>query len=164
MNYQQQQKITYGSGVVYGLLTQERLCIAGSAESNIELELCQNRVEVIAAHEVHGLANLLADGIIGLAPSGALVFLDQWFEGYLIQERQFSVSVEWGVLTLGGYDINRFSRGPTLWLPVKEPDADKWIVGLHEVRIAGKTLDNLHRRALIDTGTSYLHLPPADYQ
>ena len=103
-----QAEIHYGQGHVRGAKAVDKACLRGLA-SGVEAELCVPDLQLISVDQVKDLENLHADGVIGLSPAGSEQVLSSLKATRRIQRKVFSVSLDSGVLTMGGYDFERFA-------------------------------------------------------
>ena len=117
--------------------------------------------------------------MLGLSPGSVQVsvsktnqesnsFLENLFGAGLIDERIFSLYLSdqenfrnSSVITVGGYDLDRFAPNATItWNPLV--DTDYWTVRLKKVMLGDVQLFTSTKKAIIDSGTSYLAMP--DYE
>ena len=84
---------------------------------------CASQVRFLNALQTTGLSGLKADGILGLSPSdqgsGADMLLDELQQKGLLETRTFSFQIgdgnELSYVTMGGYDAEKYARGPLVW-------------------------------------------------
>ena len=71
--------------------------------------------------------------------------------------------------TLGGFDTQRFARegAKMFWIPViensSETEQSHWLVELESFQLGATSFPSVSRRAIIDTGTSFIRVPNSDF-
>ena len=85
------------------------------------VELCIPKKSIVAADKVSGLANMHADGVLGLSPVGSDSFLADLLKDRQIEHKVFSLSLLHNTFTLGGFDRDRFAdrQSSMVWLKVE---------------------------------------------
>ena len=127
----------------------------------------------MVAHQ-HGLGGLLAEGIIGLAPVNYTdprdtakpeLFIDVAFNQGAIDERVFSLLIgadkKKQVFTIGGYDLAQFAKGDLIWHDCFSDEY--WSVRMDGFKYGDDALRTTHNEAIVDSGTSYLIMPEANF-
>ena len=124
--------------------------------------------------EQSGLDGMLAEGIVGLAPTNGLsgrraqLYVEKLAEEGVIPANMFSFSIgrnfEQNKIIIGGYDLDRFAAGrPIIWHNLSSNDY--WAVPLDEVTFGGVKVPGIFTdQVVVDTGTSYTLLPSDELQ
>jgi hypothetical protein len=112
------------------------------------------------------------DGILGIgrgqATFGAPQVMDVLKSDSLIGAKLYGVNLSRGVdgvadgeLNLGEVNKDRFD-GDLNWNDCVENETGFWEIGVEDASVNGKKLGLSGRTAIMDTGTSYILMPPAD--
>ncbi|KAJ4365057.1 hypothetical protein N0V83_008673 [Neocucurbitaria cava] len=159
--------VTYGTGSVSGSLATDTIHI-GTLSSSLTFGLATN---VSAEFQSYAM-----DGILGLGrgttqSDSQPSVMDVLSTSNLISSKLYGIHLSRskdgkldGELNLGAVNKDRFT-GDLNWSDVVDNDAGFWEIPLSSATVDGNlvslTTDGA-RTAIIDTGTSYILLPPAD--
>ncbi|KAJ5938782.1 Aspartic-type endopeptidase ctsD [Penicillium verhagenii] len=153
--------VGYGSGTIKGGLGQDKLSIA---DMDVTLTFGQ------ATSATSAFANYPIDGILGLGRSGTAgwtipSFMDAVAQaGYLSSNIVgFSLSraaddARTGEVNFGRLDTTKFNGN----ISYTATDSDIWSIPLGDAYVNGKACGFSGKSATIDTGTTYILIPPAD--
>ncbi|KAK0732594.1 aspartic peptidase domain-containing protein [Apiosordaria backusii] len=155
-------EIYYGTGTVTGVIGKDKMVLAGKT------------VEVpvgVANHTAEELRHYAFDGILGLAMSNSVtgtfmheIRLQNAFKPIVaVSMNRDSDGVNDGQVTFGGVDPAKYV-GEIAYSNV--PDVEKkngeWTIPLDGFSFDGKKADISTRKAVIDTGTTYIFASPLD--
>lgn len=155
--------VGYGSGTVSGYLSSDTVKVA-----NLSLELGFG----LANNASSDFTDYPMDGILGLGRSNSTVTgpstaMDAIAQAKLLPSNVIGVSLQRnkdgardGEVTFGGVDTTKF-EGSITYTAVS-PSTDRWEIPLGDAIVAGTPLNFTGKSAIIDTGTSYIFLPPTD--
>ncbi|XP_062384463.1 pepsin A-like [Sardina pilchardus] len=154
-------QIQYGTGSMTGLLGYDTVAVGGIQVPNQIFGLSQT--------EAPFMANMQADGILGLAyprlaASGAQPVFTNMVQQGLVQD-YFSVylsrnSASGSEVTFGGYDPNHYT-GSITWIPLSSETY--WQISVDSVTVNGQVVAcNGGCQAIVDTGTSLIAGPSND--
>lgn len=155
--------VGYGSGTVSGFLSSDTVRIA-----NFSLELGFG----LANNASNDFTDYPMDGILGLGRASASVTgpttaMEAIAQAKLLPSNIVGVSLQRnedgakdGEVTFGGVDTTKF-EGSIAYTAVSTT-SDRWEIPLGDAVVAGTSLNFTGKSAIIDTGTSYVFLPPAD--
>ena len=155
--------VSYGSGTVSGTLGTDTLSIAG-----LDVKMTFG----LASKASNDFSSYPMDGILGLSRSndsgyGTPTFMDAVAEDNTLDSNIVSFSLsrasdggEDGQVTFGDVDKTKFSGDITYTDTVG--DGDRWSIPLDDVSINGTPCNLTGKSAVIDTGTSYILVPPKD--
>ncbi|KAL1020841.1 hypothetical protein UPYG_G00005400 [Umbra pygmaea] len=154
--------ISYGTGSMTGQLAYDTVSLGGLTVTN----------QMFGASETEApfMANMVADGILGLAfPSlaagGATPVFDNMMSQGLVSQDLFSVylsgnSAEGSVVSFGEIETNYFN-GQITWIPLTSETY--WQIQMDSVTINGNVVAcSGGCQAIIDTGTSQIVGPDSD--
>lgn len=83
----------------------------------------------------------------------------------MIDEKVFSIQVgdmdETSKITIGGYDTEKYAKGDLHWHNLK--NELYWTLHMDGATLGENLLDLQSREVIIDSGTSYLLMPTADF-
>ncbi|KAI9042543.1 pepsin-like aspartic protease [Aspergillus affinis] len=156
-------KVGYGTGTVSGLLGSDSLTIA-----NISVDMTFG----LASQASDELQSYPMDGIIGLGRASKGVFGHDSFMDVVAKQKllpsnivSFSLSrgsakVQDGSVTFGGVDDSKYKGEISYTNTVGTKD--HWKIPLDDATVDGSACGFSGKSAFIDTGTSYLLIPPAD--
>mmetsp|Transcript_17739 Transcript_17739/g.12676 ORF Transcript_17739/g.12676 Transcript_17739/m.12676 type:complete len:245 (+) Transcript_17739:319-1053(+) len=157
--------VGYGTGSAYGLLSAEQACLEKDQKTCVDLKM-------LSVVQNTGLEGLDADGLMGMAPSNqdtqAKIYIEELYNAGIVSEQVFGFylsATEPCKLTLGGYDPN-FGLGVPSNQTItwnKLVDDNYWSVNLHAASLGDYKVPLSTKRAIVDTGTSYLLLPSYDF-
>ena len=131
---------------------------------------CIEDFQMISVTDQIYLDNYKADGLIGLSPEKSDLsqtnFLDVLKEEEVIENSVFSFHFnkqkpKENVITLGGYDSERFGSSELTWHSSK--DDFYWLVDLASIRLGNNEFKPQSKKAIFDTGTSFLLVPDDDF-
>lgn len=115
------------------------------------------------------LAKILkANGVMGLSPAISRAILDKI--NPRVVDQYFAFSFDAGIFTLGSsYDTTRFTHPKTEIQWFQTLDLQEWSVALEDFRVGGESISgsrysNETAKALIDTGTSKILMPPKEFK
>lgn len=155
--------VGYGSGTVSGLLSSDTVRIA-----NFSLDLTFGLVNNASSDFV----DYPMDGILGLGRSkstttGLSTAMQSIINAKLLRSNVIGISLQRnkdgakdGEVTFGGVDPTKFEGQITYTNVVST--TDRWEIPVEDALIGGTRLNLTGKSAIIDTGTSYIFLPPAD--
>ena len=112
------------------------------------------------------------DGILGIGRgdtvSGSAQLMTSLLDAKLIENKIYGIhlsrskdNVKDGELNLGEVNKARFS-GDLIWLDCVPNDTGFWEIKLADARVDGANIGLAGRTAIMDTGTSYILMPPSD--
>ncbi|KAG7283876.1 hypothetical protein CRUP_034063 [Coryphaenoides rupestris] len=152
--------IQYGTGSMNGYLAVDTVEVGGITVAN--------QVFGISQTEAPFMANMVADGILGLAfqsiaSDNVVPVFDNMVKQSLVSQQLFSVylsSQEGSVVVFGGIDDSYYT-GAINWIPLTS--ATYWQIKMDSVTINGNTVAcSGGCQAIIDTGTSLIVGPSSD--
>ncbi|KAA8649136.1 hypothetical protein EYZ11_011217 [Aspergillus tanneri] len=155
--------VGYGTGKVSGFLGSDTLSIA-----NLEVEMTFG----LASDASDELKSYPMDGILGLGRAekgvfGHDTFMDVVAKKELLKSNIVSVSlsrgqdkIQDGSVTFGDVDKSKFTGDITYTDTVK--NTDQWRIPLDDASVDGSACQFSEKSAIMDTGTSFMLIPPAD--
>ncbi|EED23769.1 aspartic-type endopeptidase (CtsD), putative [Talaromyces stipitatus ATCC 10500] len=155
--------VGYGSGTVSGLLSSDTVKLA-----NFSFQLTFGLVNNASKDFV----DYPMDGILGLGRSkssttGTSTAMEAIDNAKLLPSNIVGISLQRnedgakdGEVTFGGVDASKFEGDITYTSVIST--TDRWEIPLGDAVVAGTRLNVTGKSAIIDTGTSYIFLPPAD--
>lgn len=120
---------------------------------------------MIVIQNTRDFEGLQADGILGMSPThhdekGELLIEELYNQGE-IDARIFSMQIgdlnEESVITLGGYDLERYAKGDFTWHDLA--NKNYWTLNMDSVTLGGEELDIETTDVIVDSGTSFLLMP-----
>ncbi|ELR09052.1 hypothetical protein VC83_03986 [Pseudogymnoascus destructans] len=151
----------YGTGNVSGLYIEDTIGLAG-----FSLPI-QFGVADVVSDEFN---NYPMDGILGLSrvPNAVVPgFVSALMDKKLLEKNIFSVNIfrasdlaNNGEITFGGVDASKYT-GEITYTDITAPGAS-WVIPVDEAGFNGKVSGLKGRNVIIDTGTTYCFMPPAD--
>lgn len=105
---------------------------------------------------------------MGMAPvhhdgRGELL-IDELFKQGQIDARVFSLSIgdqnKDSFITLGGHDLERFAQGALTWHSLASNT--EWMLNMDGVSLGGRDLNIKSTHVVVDSGSSYLVVPPCN--
>jgi hypothetical protein len=154
-------EVKYGTGVVKGSWIQDDVTFADMAVS-----FSFGVADEVSDH----FSNFPMDGILGLAQNAGLApptFLATLVSNKVLQSNIFAVNLHRssdgtndGEITFGSVDQSKFV-GDITYTPIVKPGGS-WIIKSEDAGVGGKKAGLVGKDVVIDTGTSYVFLPPAD--
>ena len=158
-------QLTYGTGIVSGIIVNDTLSI-GKSDIQLSFGLVSNASNEFSAYPM--------DGILGLARQAEsnakfptvleLLQATKTLQANLIGinlQRNSDGSTD-GELNLGSSDTTKYEGN--LSYTTTTSDYTWWEIPVDDAVIAGNPCNLKGRTAIIDTGTSFVVLPPADAQ
>ncbi|KAL1979955.1 hypothetical protein VTN96DRAFT_4863 [Rasamsonia emersonii] len=155
--------VGYGTGTVEGVLANDTVSFAGF---NLQLTFG------LANNASDDFLNYPMDGILGLGRSdssaiGTPTVMDVIADNKFLKSNVVGISLQRnsdgtkdGEITFGGVDTSKF-RGDIVYTSTI-PNNDRWEIPVQDAGVDGKACNFTGKSAIIDTGTSYILLPPAD--
>ena len=155
--------LKYGTGDVSGMIVKDTIGIAGM---NVPLMFG------VADTTSDDFNNYPMDGILGLGRSGSDVFKGPTFmealrDAKLIPALIFGINMNRqvdgttdGEINFGAADTSKF-KGDLVYTDAV-PDGKFWEIPVDDAVVDGTPLQLSGNTAVIDTGTSYMLIPPAD--
>ena len=118
------------------------------------------------------LKGLYADGILGLAPTAqrgsADLVVQKLYEQGAIPENIFSFQIgaldEKSVVTIGGYDVERYAKENETLVWHNLTNKFWWTLRMDGVSLDGEDLQINTNKVIIDTGTSFTLVPKKDFR
>lgn len=153
--------VGYGSGTVSGTLGQDTMSIAG-----MDVTFSFGSASSVSA----SFANYPIDGILGLGRSNTAGWNIPSFMDIVAQDGYLSSNIvgfslsrasnnpKDGEVNFGCIDTTKFN-GQITYTPI---DASSWTIPLDDAYVNGQACGLTGRSATIDTGTTYILIPPAD--
>jgi len=161
--------ISYGSGLVSGIVASDDVCLAN---------LCLDDVKFGLSDQVSDdFVNYAIDGILGLAMSQASkesvpTIIDALVHQKLINKRIFGINLHRaadggtndGAITFGGFDESKIVNGASgvNFMPVVSMTG-LWNIAIDDVFVENVSLQLRNRSVVLDTGTSLILLPYASH-
>lgn len=156
--------IGYNTGSVSGKIVTDTVSIAG---------LSLNMGFGVADTTTQDFNNYPMDGIMGLARTSANTdfdapaFLEAIMKADTLKSNVFGINLDRagdgtqdGEVTFGGVDNSKIS-GNINYLDTTD-DKSTWTIPADDVEVNGKSVGLSGKKAVIDTGTTYMFLPPDD--
>jgi cathepsin D len=154
--------VGYGTGTVEGVLASDAVSFAGF---NLQVTFG------LASNASSDFLNYPMDGILGLGRSsssiGTPTVMDVMTENKSLKSNIIGISLQRnsdgakdGEITFGGVDNSKFT-GDIVYTNTL-PNNDRWEVPVQDASVDGKACNLTGKSAIIDTGTSFILLPPAD--
>lgn len=157
--------ITYGTGSVSGTAATDALHIA-SLSVALTLGLATNVSSEFDSYPMDGILGLGRGTASSLGDASTL--LDALKTAGLIPARTYGMRLSRaadgandGVLTLGSVDADAVD-GDILWLDGLDNDTGFWEVGVSDAGVGTARAGLKGKSAIVDSGTSYVFLPPSD--
>ncbi|KAJ4403563.1 hypothetical protein N0V91_006436 [Didymella pomorum] len=155
--------VTYGTGSVSGTLATDTLHV-GSLSPTVSFGLATNVSDEFKSYPM--------DGILGIGRgdtvSGSAQLMTSLLDAKLIDAKLYGIHLSRskdndndGELNLGEVNKGRFS-GDLNWLDCVPNDTGFWEIQLADARVDGANIGLAGRTAIMDTGTSYILMPPLD--
>ncbi|OJJ44732.1 hypothetical protein ASPZODRAFT_725653 [Penicilliopsis zonata CBS 506.65] len=155
--------VGYGTGAVSGSLGTDTLSIAG---------LNLNMTFGLATNASNNFLDYPIDGILGLGRSmdgtfGTPTFMDVVAREKLLKSNILGFSLSRasdgtrdGEITFGNVDKTKFIGNITY--TSTQGTSNQWTIPLDDASVDGTACNFFNRSAIIDTGTSYILIPPED--
>ncbi|KAJ5179783.1 Aspartic-type endopeptidase ctsD [Penicillium capsulatum] len=154
-------KVGYGSGTIGGDLGQDTISIAGLSVS-LSFGSATSASKAFSSYPI--------DGILGLGRSHTAgwtipSFMDAVAQKKLLKNNLVGFSLSRandgdhdGSVTFGNVDTTKFDGN----ISYTATNADTWTIPMDDVYVDGKACNLSDKSATIDTGTTYILVPPAD--
>ncbi|KFY42366.1 hypothetical protein V495_04555 [Pseudogymnoascus sp. VKM F-4514 (FW-929)] len=153
--------LTYGTGNVSGIFVEDTVGLAG-----FSLPIALGVADTVS----DDFNNYPMDGILGLArvPNEEIPgFASTLISKKLLEKNIFSVNIyrasdlaNNGEITFGGVDASKYT-GEITYTDIVAPGGS-WVIAVDEAGFNGKDSGLKGKNAIIDTGTTYCFMPPAD--
>lgn len=155
--------VTYGTGSVSGTLASDTLHI-GSLSSSVTFGLANNVSDEFKSYPM--------DGILGIGrgdtASGSAQLMTSLLDAKLISSKLYGIHLSRsrdgladGELNLGVANKARYA-GDLNWLDCAPNETGFWEVSVADASVDGVRVGLSGKKAIMDTGTSYILMPPAD--
>ncbi|KAL2002371.1 hypothetical protein VTN02DRAFT_78 [Thermoascus thermophilus] len=156
-------KVGYGSGTVSGVLANDTVSFAG-----FDLDMTFG----LALNATDDFCRFQMDGILGLARSGGSemgtpTFMDMVADSTMLKSNIIGISLSRtsdgandGEMTLG--DVDRTKYLGDITYTGAATNLNRWQIPLDDAGVDGKACNFTGKSAIIDTGTSYILIPPDD--
>lgn len=157
--------LTYGSGTVSGLIFNDAVKMA-----DFSISLSFGSASVVS----NEFSSYPMDGILGLGRSTsssvkAPTFMEAISNGDVLQKNLLGIHLQRnsdgstdGELNFGTPNTNRYTGNVSYTSTAK--DSDLWEIPIDDIAVDGVKCSFSGKTAIIDTGTSFLLLPPGDAQ
>lgn len=157
--------LTYGSGTVSGLIVNDAVKMA-----DFSISLSFGSASVVS----NEFSSYPMDGILGLGRSTsssvkAPTFMEATSNGDVLQKNLLGIHLQRnsdgstdGELNFGTPNTKRYTGNVSYTSTAK--DSDLWEIPIDDVAVDGVKCSFSGKTAIIDTGTSFLLLPPGDAQ
>ena len=157
--------LNYGRGSVMGYDTTDQICLnPDSSIGNGCMEDFKFK-SIVYQQDLEGLAGA---GLIGLSPQtegeGAQLFVPSLYRQKAIKRNMFSMFISQdgtSKIQIGGYDLNKYAKGPLRWYPIQSNSY--WDLELGKIMLGDWELKSNAPTIMADTGTSLNMLPDDDY-
>ncbi|KAF2622279.1 acid protease [Macroventuria anomochaeta] len=155
--------VTYGTGSVSGTLATDTLHI-GSLSPSVSFGLATNVSSEFKSYPMDGILGIGRGDVV----QGTAQVMDVLKEDKLIGAKIYGIYLSRskdgladGELNLGEVNKDRLS-GDLNWIDCVPNDTGFWEIPVADASVNGKTLGLSGKKGLMDTGTSYILMPPAD--
>ncbi|KAJ4331833.1 hypothetical protein N0V95_009802 [Ascochyta clinopodiicola] len=159
--------VTYGTGSVSGTLATDTLHIGGSLSPSVTFGLATNVSSEFKAYPMDGILGI-GRGTNAKEAVDAPQIMDALKDENLIGTKLYGIHLSRssdgsndGELNLGEVNTARFS-GDLNWLDCEPNDTGFWEIPISDASVNGKPLGLQGKKGIMDTGTSYILMPPAD--
>ncbi|KZM20691.1 aspartic-type endopeptidase [Ascochyta rabiei] len=159
--------VTYGTGSVSGTLATDTLHIGVSLSPSVTFGLATNVSSEFKAYPMDGILGIGRGANVKGAVDAPQI-MDALKTENLIGSKLYGIHLSRssdglndGELDLGDVNKARFS-GDLNWLDCEPNDTGFWEVAISDASVNGKTLGLQGKKGIMDTGTSYILMPPAD--
>ncbi|KAF2127427.1 acid protease [Dothidotthia symphoricarpi CBS 119687] len=158
--------VTYGTGSVSGTLAEDTLHI-GSLSPSFTFGLATNVSQEFRSYPMDGILGIgRGEKVVGTTESPQV--MDVLSSSKLIGAKLYGIHLSRntdglndGELNLGEVNTDRFD-GDLNWSDCVENETGFWEIPISDAGVNGKTLGLNGRTAIMDTGTSFVLMPPAD--
>lgn len=155
--------VTYGTGSVSGTLATDTLHI-GSLSPTVAFGLATNVSNEFKSYPMDGILGIGRGDVV----KGTAQLMDVLKTSNLINEKLYGIhlsrardSLNDGELNLGEANTARFA-GDLNWLDCIPNDTGFWEIPVADAAVNGKPVGLSGKQGIMDTGTSYILMPPAD--
>lgn len=155
--------MTYGTGSVSGNLATDTLHI-GSLSASLTFGLATNVSDEFKSYPMDGILGIGRGDVV----KGAAQVMDVLKADNLIGAKQYGIhlsrskdGLQDGELNLGEPNTARYD-GDLNWLDCIPNQTGFWEVNVADATVDGKKVGLKGKKGIIDTGTSYILMPPAD--
>jgi cathepsin D len=158
--------VSYGSGTVQGVTVRDTIAFA-----NYSISTDFGSATVTS----NDFNNYPMDGILGLGRTasneiGTRTVMQVLAEKNLLEANILGIHLQRnsegakdGQITFGGVDHSKF-KGSLSYTATVSADSSLWEIPVDDLAISGTSCKLAGKSAIIDTGTSYILMPPADAQ
>ncbi|KAL1968814.1 hypothetical protein VTN77DRAFT_1175 [Rasamsonia byssochlamydoides] len=155
--------VGYGTGTVEGVLASDTVSFAGF---NLQLTFG------LASNASNDFLNYPMDGIFGLgrlnsSTTGVPTVMDVMAASKSLKSNIIGISLQRdsdgtkdGEITFGGVDTSKFT-GDIVYTNTLSNN-ERWEIPVQDASVDGKACNLTGKSAIIDTGTSFILIPPAD--
>jgi cathepsin D len=155
--------VDYGSGYVTGVLASDSISFAGFTV-NISFGLASNASDDFLNYPMDGILGL---GLSSSSNSGQLTVMETMARNKLLESNIVGISLQResdgttdGEITFGGIDSSKYSGDITYTSVVA--NSNMWKIPVDGAAVNGKSTNLTDKSAIVDTGTSFILLPPED--
>ena len=158
--------VSYGTGTVEGVTVSDTVAFA-----NYSIKMGFGSATVTS----NDFNNYPMDGILGLGRTasneiGTPTVMQVLDDQNLLQANILGMHLQRnsdgakdGQITFGGVDHSKF-QGALSYTETVSTDSSLWEIPVHDLAVSGTSCKLTGRSAILDTGTSYILMPPADAQ
>lgn len=158
--------VSYGTGTVQGVTVSDTVAFA-----NYSVSMSFGSATVTS----NDFNNYPMDGILGLGRTasnqiGARTVMQVLAEDNLLEANILGIHLQRnsdgakdGQITFGGVDHSKF-QGSLSYTATVSADSSLWEIPVDDLAVSGTSCKLAGKSAIIDTGTSYILMPPADAQ
>lgn len=155
--------VGYGTGTVTGVLGADVVSFADFS-MNLTFGLVSNASSDFEDYPMDGILGL---GRSNSSTTGTLTAMETIAESHSLQSNIIGISLQRssdgakdGEITFGGVDDTKFTGNITY--TDTSPGTTLWQIPLDDAVVNGEPLNFTGKSAIVDTGTSYIFLPPSD--
>ncbi|KAF1928712.1 acid protease [Didymella exigua CBS 183.55] len=155
--------VTYGTGSVSGTLATDTLHI-GALSPSVSFGLATNVSNEFKSYPMDGILGIGRGDVV----QGSAQIMDVLKDDKLIGAKLYGIHLSRtkdglndGELNLGEVNKNRYS-GDLNWLDCIPNDTGFWEIALSDASVDDKSLGLTGKQGIVDTGTSYILMPPSD--
>lgn len=155
--------VTYGTGSVSGTLATDTLHI-GSLSPTVSFGLATNVSNEFKSYPMDGILGIGRGDVV----EGTAQVMDVLKSNNLIPAKLYGIHLSRGrdglndgELNFGAVNKARFA-GDLNWLDCVPNDTGFWEIPIADATVNGKLIGLSGKQAIMDTGTSYILMPPAD--
>lgn len=155
--------VGYGTGTVTGVLGTDSVSFA-DFRMNLTFGLVSNASSDFEDYPMDGILGL---GRSNSSTTGTLTAMETIAQSHSLQSNIIGIALQRssdgakdGEITFGGVDDTKFSGNITY--TNTSPGTTEWQIPLDDAIVNGEPLNFTGKSAIVDTGTSYIFLPPSD--